>query len=198
LDHLLAQSLASLDNELREVLLNSLSRQQAESLRRKRLTDLDRGQKQIVTQLLQEQGLTLEEGHMRQWRRQALNAIDPEVYQRLQRYLGEQVASGWGATSFQSLPAEDQTLLVSYLGRRIMGRIERRVLLYTINRLWIDYLTDIEDLRRGIGLEAYGQRDPLVEYKRRAFELFEELGDNIRKTAVRTLFRQSAEPLRTQ
>ncbi len=76
-----------------------------------------------------------------------------------------------------------------------MGRIERRVLLHTISRLWIDYLTDIEDLRRGIGLEAYGQRDPLVEYKRRAFELFEELSDNIRRTVVRSLFRQPPEPL---
>jgi preprotein translocase subunit SecA len=61
--------------------------------------------------------------------------------------------------------------------------------------LWIDYLTDIEDLRRGIGLEAYGQRDPLVEYKRRAFELFAELGDNIRRTVVRSMFRQPPEPL---
>ena len=44
-------------------------------------------------------------------------------------------------------------------------------------------------------LEAFGQRDPLVEYKRRAFELFEELGDNIRRIAVRSLFRQSPAPL---
>jgi preprotein translocase subunit SecA len=77
----------------------------------------------------------------------------------------------------------------------ILGRVERRVLLHTISRLWIDYLTDIEDLRRGIGLEAYGQRDPLVEYKRRAFELFEELGDNIRRTTIRILFRQPPEVL---
>jgi preprotein translocase subunit SecA len=56
-------------------------------------------------------------------------------------------------------------------------------------------LTDIEDLRRGIGLEAYGQRDPLIEYKRRAFELFEELGDNIRRTTIRILFRQPPEVL---
>jgi preprotein translocase subunit SecA len=104
----------------------------------------------------------------------------------------------WGGIQFQDLDNEQRSLLSSYLGRRIMGRIERRILLYTISRLWIDYLTDIEDLRRGIGLEAYGQRDPLVEYKRRAFELFEELGDNIRRTAVRSLFRQPPEPLGPQ
>ena len=94
------------------------------------------------------------------------------------------------------LDAEQRGLFAAYLGRSILARIERRVLLHTISRLWIDYLTDIEDLRRGIGLEAYGQRDPLVEYKRRAFELFAELGDNIRRTVVRSLFRQPPEPLR--
>jgi preprotein translocase subunit SecA len=93
---------------------------------------------------------------------------------------------------------EQQALLNAFLGRQIMSRIERRVLLHTISRLWIGYLTDIEDLRRGIGLEAYGQRDPLVEYKRRAFELFEELGNNIRRTAIRSLFQQPPEPLRAQ
>ena len=105
------------------------------------------------------------------------------------------MVDSWRGLRFQDL-SEDQTALLSgYLGRRIMGRIERRVLLHTISRLWIDYLTDIEDLRRGIGLEAYGQRDPLVEYKRRAFELFEELSDNIRRTVVRSIFRQPPEPL---
>jgi hypothetical protein len=197
LDQLLAQSISSLDESLGQTLLESLSRRLAESLRRKRLTDLDREQKQIAYQLLQQQGLAPAESRVRQWRRQPLRGIDRGAYQRLQRYLGEQVASGWGTTLFQDLPAEDRASLVAYLGRRIMGRIERRVLLYTINRLWIDYLTDIEDLRRGIGLEAYGQRDPLVEYKRRAFELFDELGSNIRKTSVRSLFRQVPQPLRT-
>jgi preprotein translocase subunit SecA len=104
----------------------------------------------------------------------------------------------WDATRFQDLPQDQQTLISAYLGRRIMSRIELRVLLHTISRLWIDYLTDIEDLRRGIGLEAYGQRDPLVEYKRQAFELFEELGNNIRRIVVRSLFRQPPEPLAAQ
>jgi preprotein translocase subunit SecA len=196
-DQLLTQSMSSLDQNLRRMLLESLRHQQAASLRDKRLADLDREQKQAVHQLLQQQGLALEESHMRQWRRQSLSEIDPKVYRQLLRHLGEEVALGWDSTTFQNLSTEDQALIVAYLGRRIMGRIERRVLLHTINRLWIDYLTDIEDLRRGIGLEAYGQRDPLVEYKRRAFELFEELGDNIRKTAVRSLFRQVPEPLQT-
>jgi preprotein translocase subunit SecA len=96
---------------------------------------------------------------------------------------------------FRDLDEEQQSLVIAYLGHRIMARIERQILLHTISRLWIDYLTDIEDLRRGIGLEAYGQRDPLVEYKRRAFELFEDLGKNVRRTTVRSLFRRAPEPL---
>jgi preprotein translocase subunit SecA len=122
--------------------------------------------------------------------------LDPDLYGELLDGLGSEVVAGWGTTPFQDLEEQRQALLRSYLGRRIMGRIEQTALLYTISRLWIDYLTDIEDLRRGIGLEAYGQRDPLVEYKRQAFELFEELGANIRRTVVRSLFRYAPEPLR--
>ncbi|HSJ58405.1 MAG TPA: hypothetical protein VLC95_14580 [Anaerolineae bacterium] len=109
--------------------------------------------------------------------------------------MGRQVVRDWGRRTFAELDGAEQERVSAYLGRSIMARIERQVLLHTISRLWIDYLTDIEDLRRGIGLEAYGQRDPLVEYKRRAFELFEELGHNVRRTAVRTLFRHAPEPL---
>ncbi|MEJ2207417.1 MAG: hypothetical protein P8129_00065 [Anaerolineae bacterium] len=132
---------------------------------------------------------------MRPLRHQALEELERAVYDDLLREMGRGAIAGWGSQHFQELPAEEQSLLASYLGRRIMARIERRVLLHTISRQWIDYLTDIEDLRRGIGLEAYGQRDPLVEYKRRAFELFEELSKNIRRTVVRSLFRQAPEPL---
>ncbi|MGD8516214.1 MAG: hypothetical protein PVG54_04530, partial [Anaerolineae bacterium] len=132
---------------------------------------------------------------MRPYRRQPLRDLGGNVYRRLLQDLGGQAVQEWGATKFQDLDQDSQRVLSAYLGRRIMSRIEQRVLLHTISRLWIDYLTDIEDLRRGIGLEAFGQRDPLVEYKRRAFELFEELGDNIRRIAVRSLFRQSPAPL---
>ena len=132
---------------------------------------------------------------MRPFRRQKISDLDTANYRDLMSYLGEQVIAQWSSTRFQAIDKGARSLLTAFLGRRIMARIERRVLLHTISRLWIDYLTDIEDLRRGIGLEAYGQRDPLVEYKRRAFELFEELGDNIRRTVVRSLFRQPPEPL---
>jgi len=142
--------------------------------------------------------VVLPEDQMRPLRRQRVRELEQDTYHGLLRSLGEDAVDQWGSTHFQDLDKDQQSLLSAYLGRQIMGRIERRVLLHTISRLWIGYLTDIEDLRRGIGLEAYGQRDPLVEYKRRAFELFEELGDNIRRTAVRSLFQQPPQPLRGQ
>jgi hypothetical protein len=198
LDRLRSQSVGDLDTDLRQAVLDIVRHQQAQRLRRRKMADLDRVQRRALHHILLKQGLALEENQMRPFRHQRLVDLDQEVYQALLQDLGEQVVAAWSMTKFQDLDKDQQAHLSAYLGRRILGRIERRVLLYTISRLWIDYLTDIEDLRRGIGLEAYGQRDPLIEYKRRAFELFEELGQNIRRSVVRSLFRQPPEPLATQ
>ncbi|MGD9315623.1 MAG: hypothetical protein PVG56_02220 [Anaerolineae bacterium] len=197
-DQLKAQPLGQLEESTAQTVLEIVRHEQTGRLRQKRIADLDRVQRRAVHRLLQQHGLALEESQMRPFRRQRLADLDPDVYRDLLRELGEQVVGGWAVTRFQDLDRDQQAHLSAYLGRRILGRIERRVLLFTISRLWIDYLTDIEDLRRGIGLEAYGQRDPLIEYKRRAFELFEELGENIRRAVVRSLFRQPPEPLATQ
>jgi hypothetical protein len=192
------QTVRDLEADVRQGVVDTLRRYQLERLQAQRLTELDREQRRMVHQTLQQKGLMLEESQMRPFQRQLLVELAPDVYRALLQDIGEQVTADWHAIRFQNLDERQQALLSAYLGRRIMGRIERRVLLHTISRLWIDYLTDIEDLRRGIGLEAYGQRDPLVEYKRRAFELFEELGDNIRRTVARSMFRQPPEPLRSQ
>ena len=198
LDGLKARPLGELEASTAQSVLKVVRRQHTEHLSRKRMADLDRAQQRLVHQILLKQGLALDESQMRPFRRQRLVDLEPDVYRYLLRDLGEEVVSEWSAIQFRNLEPARQAPLSAYLGRRILGRIERRVLLYTISRLWIDYLTDIEDLRRGIGLEAYGQRDPLIEYKRRAFELFEELGENIRRSVAHSLFRQSPEPLTTQ
>jgi preprotein translocase subunit SecA len=70
-----------------------------------------------------------------------------------------------------------------------MGEIERFVLLRSTDDLWIQHLETMEHLRRGVNLQAYGQRDPLVEYKREAYQLFQELLTNIQARAAQTLFR---------
>jgi preprotein translocase subunit SecA len=61
-------------------------------------------------------------------------------------------------------------------------------MLSVVTNLWVDYLTEIEALREGIGLQAFGQRDPLVEYKRRAYEMFQDLYARIRSQVVTYVF----------
>ena len=71
----------------------------------------------------------------------------------------------------------------------VMGGMERFVYLRTIDRLWIDHLDAIDDLREGIGLRGYAQQDPLVEYKKEAFASFERLMGLIDHEVVRRIFR---------
>ena len=67
--------------------------------------------------------------------------------------------------------------------------IERVILLKVIDRKWNDHIDDMEQLRQGIGLQAYGQRDPLVEYKMSGYAMFDEMTQNIKEETVRLLFR---------
>ena len=66
--------------------------------------------------------------------------------------------------------------------------LERVGLLKVIDRKWMDHIDDMEQLRQGVGLQAYGQRDPLVEYKMSGYEMFDEMTQNIREETVRLLF----------
>ncbi|MGB9637593.1 MAG: SEC-C metal-binding domain-containing protein, partial [Microgenomates group bacterium] len=75
------------------------------------------------------------------------------------------------------------------LGKEVSRQIERYVYLSTIDKLWIDHLTATDDLRDGIGLRGYAQRDPLVEYKKEAFEMFEKLVNQIDYEVIRKIFR---------
>src|SRR5258708_19492393 len=62
-------------------------------------------------------------------------------------------------------------------------------MLRTVDWQWMEYLTQMEHFREGIGLRAYGQRDPLVEYKNEAFEMFTELRDRIQASILARIFR---------
>ena len=66
--------------------------------------------------------------------------------------------------------------------------IERVVLLKVIDRKWMDHIDDMDQLREGIGLQAYGQRDPKVEYKMAAYDMFNEMLESIQQDTVRLLF----------
>ena len=66
--------------------------------------------------------------------------------------------------------------------------LERVILLKVIDRKWMDHIDDMDQLRQGVGLQAYGQRDPLVEYKVSGYDMFDEMTQNIREETVRLLF----------
>ena len=66
--------------------------------------------------------------------------------------------------------------------------LERVVLLKVIDARWMDHIDDMDQLRQGIGLQAYGQRDPLVEYKMTGYYMFGEMTNMIAETTIRTLF----------
>ena len=69
-----------------------------------------------------------------------------------------------------------------------LREIERVVLLKVIDAKWMDHIDDMDQLREGIGLQAYGQRDPLVEYKMSGYEMFDSMTAAIREDTVRILF----------
>ena len=69
-----------------------------------------------------------------------------------------------------------------------MREVERMILLRTVDALWTDHLDIMDQMRQGIGLRAYAQRNPLDEYRLIAYEMFEDLNDNILRTTLRGIF----------
>ena len=69
-----------------------------------------------------------------------------------------------------------------------LREVERVVLLKVIDAKWMDHIDDMDQLRQGIGLQAYGQRDPKVEYKMIGYDMFGEMTNAITEDTVRTLF----------
>jgi preprotein translocase subunit SecA len=76
----------------------------------------------------------------------------------------------------------------------LLRGVERHINLMVIDEHWMDHLREMDHLRDGIGLRAYGQRDPLIEYKKESFAMFEELTRAIREETVRHLFRAALVP----
>ncbi len=74
------------------------------------------------------------------------------------------------------------------LGPEGMRLLERLLLMQTIDRLWVEHLTAMDEMRQGIGLQAYGQQDPLVAYKREAHDMWGQLLENINHTIVHAIY----------
>ncbi len=80
------------------------------------------------------------------------------------------------------------------LGVELLRLLEKMVMLRTIDTLWKDHLLGIDSLREGIGLRGYGQKDPLIEYKREAFEMFAGMMNRMKREVLEHLFRVQVVP----
>jgi preprotein translocase subunit SecA len=84
----------------------------------------------------------------------------------------------------------------------VMRKVERHVMLTIIDKLWVEHLTAMDELREGVGLQAYAQKDPLVVYKTQGYEYFQQLLANIQHDVVHTIFRVqpvvAQQPVRTR
>jgi preprotein translocase subunit SecA len=112
--------------------------------------------------------------------------LDPESLRGLRPDEVEDRLVALGEEAYERKEAE--------LGPEVMREIERLVLLQTIDRKWIDHLHNMDALREGIGLRAYAQTSPLIEYQREGYDLFQQTLAAIQEEAVRVLLRVQVTP----
>jgi preprotein translocase subunit SecA len=98
--------------------------------------------------------------------------------------LVEQITS----RAFESYAAKEEELGLAPTGDPLMREVERVMLLRTVDEYWMDNLDAMTELRQGIGLRGYGQYDPVVEYKREGYAMFEEMIMAIQEETVRRIF----------
>ena len=83
-------------------------------------------------------------------------------------------------------------------GPEVMRGLEKQILLLVLDRQWKDHLLSLDHLRQGVQLRAYGQRDPLIEYKREAFDLFEKMLAEVREETISLLSRIELRPQQSE
>src|SRR5262249_1452005 len=87
------------------------------------------------------------------------------------------------AVNLQSYESKEKLV-----GREVLQRVERDIMLQIVDQQWKDHLYSLDHLKEGIGLRGYGQRDPLVEYKKESFALFQAMKDRVDEDIVRHLW----------
>jgi preprotein translocase subunit SecA len=102
--------------------------------------------------------------------------------------LGAEFFENQNGNALSEISDDQKRDAVEQLGRRALSENYRQLLLRVISELWVDYLTSMEALRISVRLEAYAQRDPLVEYKAKAFQMFQQLFADMRSTLVNRMF----------
>ncbi|MFZ6027201.1 MAG: hypothetical protein ACOYYS_05745 [Chloroflexota bacterium] len=114
--------------------------------------------------------------------------LDERTQNSLRQRLGETAYQGIQNQTLGNLTGEQQKVVAAELGRRIFTEACRQILLGVITELWVDYLTQMEALRVSISLESYAQRDPLVQYKSQASELYQNLLRDTRIGVISRIF----------
>jgi preprotein translocase subunit SecA len=123
-----------------------------------------------------------------------LDREQEEVVDEILEHLSEAedaLVLAWGQGELNKrgelLEAQDEAK-ARQVGRQVLNQVHRQLLLQAITEQWVDYLTRVEALRVSIGLEAYGQRDPLVQYKAQASQMFQGLLSDIRSLVISRVF----------
>jgi len=114
--------------------------------------------------------------------------LGPRSRRGLRKALGDDVYTQYENTPLGQFPETYHETIQFELGRQVLTERYRQLLLQVISSAWVEYLTKIEALRIAIGLEAYAQRDPLVQYKGKAHELYQELLQDIRAGVITRMF----------
>ncbi len=114
--------------------------------------------------------------------------LDAETQKWLQSKLAAEDSAAIAGQKLGTIEASLRDSLRDALGKRIAVGAHRQLMISISGQLWVDYLTEIEGIRTSIGLEAYAQRDPLLAYKRRAYEQFRQLLTDMRAGVVSRLF----------
>ncbi len=128
----------------------------------------------------------------------AMNQLQEKARAGLRQALGAEVYARWSNTPLGQVPRELWPTIAHAMGRLVQTENYRFLLLHIFNSEWAEYLTEMEALRTSIGLEAYAQRDPLVQYKRKAFELYDRLLRRIRSRAIDRMFHYRTQEGRIQ
>jgi preprotein translocase subunit SecA len=117
-----------------------------------------------------------------------LSQLGQKLREIIQEEIGDDINQKYSHQNLDTLPKDIKENIQGILGRSVVSNIYRDLFLRVISELWVEYLTQMEALRVAIGLEAYAQRDPLVQYKNRGFEMFQQLMEDMRVGVVNRIF----------
>jgi preprotein translocase subunit SecA len=116
------------------------------------------------------------------------DALARAVHTWAKKHMGDDVVERYETTPFNAIPEEHQPALNKAFDDGIRLWRDRTVLIQTVDDLWIKHLTDLDELREGIGLRAYAQRDPLVAYRTEASNVYGDMLANLKQAVAQKVF----------